>query len=112
MRVNDRNRSVLVARGLRGLAIVSAVLGSFSSAAEAQSVLPTQLPNFLCQNFTALRDLAPFVALIVVAAALVHGLVVRRTALAVDLAVSIIIALIVMNLNTILGTFGLSVSCG
>jgi hypothetical protein len=112
MRINDRNRFVLVAWGLRGLAIASAMLGSFSSAAEAQSVLPTQLPNFLCQNFTALRDLAPFVALIVVAAALVHGLVIRRTALAVDLAVSIIIALIVMNLNTILGTFGLSVSCG
>ncbi len=112
MLVNDRHRSTLITWGLRGLAIVPVVLGSFSSAAEAQSVLPTQLPNFLCQNFTALRDLAPFVALIVVAAALVHGLVIRRTALAVDLAVSIIIALIVMNLNTILGTFGLSVSCG
>lgn len=112
MRVNTRNRSMLVAWGLRGLAVVSALLGSFSSVAEAQSVLPTQLPNFLCQNFQALRDLAPFVALIVIAAALVHGLVIRRTALAVDLAVSIIIALIVMNLNTILGTFGLTVSCG
>jgi hypothetical protein len=112
MCINDRNRSKLAAWGLRGLAVVSAVLGSLASHAQAQSVLPTQLPTFLCQNFTALRDLAPFVALIVIAAALVHGLVIRRTALAVDLAVSIIIALIVMNLNTILGTFGLTVSCG
>ncbi len=112
MHVSNRDRSLFFAWGFRGLAIVPVVLAFFLSAAEAQSVLPTQLPTFLCQNYTALRDLAPFVALIVVAAALVHGLVIRRTALAVDLAVAIIIALIVMNLNTILGTFGLTVSCG
>jgi hypothetical protein len=111
MRINWRNGSLLFAWGLRRLVIVPVALALLSSTGEAQSVLPTQLPTFLCQNFTALRDLAPFVALIVVAAALVHGLVIRRTALAVDLAVAIIIALIVINLNTILGTFGLTVNC-
>jgi hypothetical protein len=112
MRINRRDRSLLFVWGRRGLAILPVAIALLSPTAEAQSVLPTQLPTFLCQNYTALRDLAPFVALIVVAAALVHGLVIRRTALAVDLAVAIIIALIVMNLNTILGTFGLTVSCG
>ncbi len=111
MRIICRDRSLLFGWGLRGLAMVPVVLALLLSTAEAQSVLPTQLPTFLCQNFTALRDLAPFVALIVVAAALVHGLVIRRTALAVDLAVAIIIALIIINLNTILGTFGLTVNC-
>jgi len=111
MRVNDPIRSALL-WSLRVLALVPVVLASLSSPAGAQSVLPSQLSNFLCQNYRALRDLAPFVALIVIAAALVHGLVIRRTALAVDLAVAVIIALIVMNLTAILGTFGLAVSCG
>ncbi len=110
MRVNGPLRSML-AWSLRALTLVPVALASFAFPAGAQSVLPPQLPNFLCQNYRALRDLAPFVALIVVAAALVHGLVIRRTALAVDLAVAVIIALIIMNLTAILGTFGLTVSC-
>jgi hypothetical protein len=111
MRLNGPIRTALIVWFLRVLALVPVVLVSFSAPAGAQSVLPSQLPNFLCQNYRALRDLAPFVALIVVAAALVHGLVIRRTALAVDLAVAVIIALIIMNLSAILGTFGLTVSC-
>ena len=81
MRLNDPNRPVLVTRGIRVLALVAVVLASFASPIGAQTVLPPQLPNFLCLNYRALRDLAPLVALIV------------------------------MNLNTLLGTFGLTVSC-
>ena len=106
-------RSARAAAGLtaRILAWVPLLVAAVPRSVSAQSVIPPQLPTFLCQNYTAVQQLAPFVVLIVVAVALIHGLVVRRSSLVVDLVIAGVITLVILNLKTILASFGLGTNC-
>ena len=97
---------------IRALAAAPVVIFGLAAAAGAQSVIPPQINSYLCQNFQALRNLTPMVALLVFAAALTFGLVRRHSNLVVDLIVGGLIALLVINLPVILSSIGLPATCG
>ena len=97
--------------GLRGSALAPVVIGLLVRAASAQSVLPSQLPAFFCANYNAIVTLVPEVLLLFCVVVLVHGLVIRRSSLVVDLIVAVIIALVATNLKTILASFNLGTNC-
>jgi hypothetical protein len=96
---------------LRALTAIPLLVVGFAAAASAQSVIPPQINTYLCQNFQAIKNLAPLVALLVFAAALIFGLIRRHSNLVVDLIVGGLIALVIINLPTILASVGLSAGC-
>jgi len=105
-------RNTLARHAIRTLAAAPAVIFVLGAAAAAQSVIPPQINSYLCQNFQALRNLTPMVALLVFAAALTFGLVRRHSNLVVDLIVGGLIALLIINLPVILSSIGLPATCG
>ncbi len=94
--------------GLTAWPLVATAVSAAAQAAHAQSVIPPQLTGFLCSNYNAIVGLVTVVLLVVAAAALVHGLVIKRSSLVIDLVIDGIIAITVTNLKSILGTFGLT----
>jgi len=96
---------------LRALPVVPVLIAGFVASVNAQGVLPPQLSQYLCQNYDAMKTLAPVVALAVMAFALGFGLVRRHSNLVVDIIVGGLIALIIINLPTILTNVGLNSGC-
>jgi len=102
---------VIIGWAARGSALAPVMVGLLVRSASAQSVVPPQLPQFLCANYNAIVTLVPFVLLVFIAVVLLHGLVIRRSSLVVDLVIAVIIALVATNAKTILASFQINAGC-
>jgi hypothetical protein len=104
-------RSARVAAAV--LAVLPVLVLAVVTAAHAQagSIIPPQVSTYLCQNWQSLKTLTPVIALLVFGASLVFGLIRRHSNLVVDLIVGGLIALVIMNLPTILSNIGLAGGC-
>lgn len=95
--------------------LISTALGILTQAANAQqaggSVIPPQFNTFLCANYNAVVAIIVTAALVVMVWRLLHGLIRRGSALIVDIVLDIGIALVVINLKSILAFFGLTSNC-
>jgi len=104
-----RHRSFQIV--LRVLPAIPVLVLGLVASASAQSVIPPQLSQYLCTNFDAIKTLAPVVALVAIGAALAIGLIKRHSNLVVDLVIGGLIALVIINLPTILQSVGLNTGC-
>jgi TRAP-type C4-dicarboxylate transport system permease large subunit len=92
--------------------IAAASVPLLARAALAQSVIPSdQLQKFLCANYNAITGMASLVLLVVAAITLIHGLVVKRSALVFDLVIDAVIVLVILNLQPILTFFQITANC-
>ena len=109
----QRSRWTQVIMGwvVRGSALAPVMIGLLARSASAQSVIPPQLPQFLCANYNAVVTLVPIVLLVFIAVVLLHGLVIKRSSLVVDLIIAVIIALVATNAKTILAGFQINAGC-
>lgn len=102
---------MLTARLLgRAVLLLPVLVLSLSLSAWAQAGgLPTaQVQNFLCQLVGSLQGLAPFILMTAVAAALGLALVAKKGSLVGDLVGAMIIAIILINLHSVLAAFGIN----
>jgi len=69
------------------------------------------LVQLLCSTYGQLRQIAPLVALVMVAVGLLVGLVSRGTVRTLSLVVTVLIALAILSFDNILGALGAGGGC-
>lgn len=68
----------------------------------------SNIQQFICQIVVWLQNLAPFILMLALAAGLFMALVARKGSLVGDLIAAVIVALILINLGSIMGALGLT----
>jgi len=88
--------------------LIVVLTSMFTQAAQAQSVIPSNLTNFFCTNYNAIVALSTVVLLVIIGCLLIYGLIRKGATLIVDIIIDCILALALSNLKSILSSFGLS----
>jgi len=101
----------LFGAALRSTPIIPVLVLALMTAAVAQTVIPTQISGYLCQNFGGIKSVTGPAALVIFGATLIFGMIRRHSNLVVDLVVGGFIALFIFNLPTILASVGITTGC-
>jgi len=77
----------------------------------AQSVIPSQIPGYICQNYSTLKTLSGPVALVVATVTLIFGIIRHHPNLVMDLVRAGLLGIVIYSLPTILSGLGLTTGC-